>query len=93
MYTLYFKFVGKKSVCSLINLISSTPLFDAASISIMSTFAPSEILIHSLHFRQGFPSLLLLQLIAFANILAILVFPVPLTPVNRYACPSLFSFI
>ena len=83
MYTLYFKFVGKKSVCSFISLMSSTPLFDAASISMISTFVPSEILKHSLHFKQGFPSLLLVQFIAFANIFAILVLPVPLTPVKR----------
>ena len=62
----------------IISLISSTPLLDAASISIISAFALNcKQFWQLLHgpFSVGFR-----QFIAFANTLAVLVFPVPLGP-------------
>jgi hypothetical protein len=46
--------------------------------------------LHTLQLRSGLPSFGLSQLIAFANILAVEVFPVPLGPVNKYA-PTVLS--
>jgi hypothetical protein len=67
-------------------------LFDAASISNTSIFAPSSDLQTS-HFPQGEPFFDSEQLIAFANIFAVLVLPVPLLPVKRYACEILSNLI
>ena len=44
------------------------------------------------HSRHGLPSDKLRQFTAFARILAQVVLPVPLEPVNRYAC-AVFPFI
>ena len=83
MYTLYFAFEGVYFTLSLNSLISSTLLFDAASISYISLFKLK--LLQISQFKQGLPFLLSKQLIAFANILAVLVLPVPLGPENIYA--------
>jgi len=78
---------------SLINLISSTLLFDAASISTISVSEPSNADLQTLHSLQGSPSTGFKQLTALARILAALVFPVPLPPLKRYACPTLSAII
>ena len=65
------------------SLISSTPLFDAASISIMSGFPLNERQFS--HLPHAIPVLLSKQLIDLAKILAVDVFPVPLGPENKYA--------
>ena len=89
IYTLYFATVGKKFTSSLIALTSSTLLFDAASISTMSVNEPSNAALHISHSLQGSPSLGFKQFTALAKILAADVFPVPLPPLNKYACPIL----
>ena len=53
IYTLYLAFVGKKLTSSLILLISSTLLFDAASISTTSVKEPSKISLQISHSLQG----------------------------------------
>ena len=70
-------------------LISSILLFEAPSISIMSKvweFANDKHISHSLH---GSPFTGLRQLSAFASIRAVVVFPTPRGPVNKYACAIL----
>ena len=47
-----------------------------------SELVPVVMPLHIAHSLQGSPSLLFKQLIAFANTLAILVFPVPLGPLK-----------
>jgi len=63
--------------------ISSTPLLLAASISITSELVPCVIPLQIAHSLQGSPFVFTVQLIALANILAILVFPVPRGPLNK----------
>ena len=92
MYTLYFASVGKKFTSSLIALTSSTLLFEAASISTISVKEPSNAALQISHSLHGSPSLGFRQFTALASIFAAEVFPVPLPPLNRYACPTL-SFI
>lgn len=58
----------------------STPLLLAASISIISVNCCSSMALQNSHLQQGFPFTGFLQLIAFANILAIVVLPLPLVP-------------
>ena len=82
-------FVGKKFTASLMLLTSSTLLFDAASISIISVSEPSNAPLHIPHSLHGSPSLGFRQFTALAKILAVVVFPVPLPPLNKYACPTL----
>ena len=77
------KFVGKKLTSSLMLLISSTLLFEAASISTTSVIEPERIPLQISHSLQGSPSFGFKQLIALASILAEDVFPVPLPPFNR----------
>ena len=60
----------------IISLMSSIFVFDAASISITSIFFPLFISMHEIHFSHGFRLIPFLQFIHFANILAILVFPI-----------------
>ena len=67
------------------SLILSTPLFDAASISITSRYVPSFMLRHTLHLPHGLPPSSAMQFSPFASILAVVVLPVPLVPQNRYA--------
>ena len=64
-------------------LISSTPLFEAASISIISGFSTK--LRQNSHFSHGEPSICSTQLMAFEKTFAVLVFPVPLGPEKMYA--------
>ena len=89
IYTLYFAFVGKKFTSSRILLISSTLLLDAASISTISVNEPFIAPLQISHSLQGSPSWGFKQFIALAKILAADVFPVPLPPLNKYACPTL----
>ena len=93
IYTLYLPFVGKKLTSSRIVLISSTPLLDAASISITSVDEPFNMSIQFSHSLHGSPSFGFKQFTALAKIFADVVFPVPLPPVNKYACPTLFAII
>ena len=89
MNTLYFPLTGVYLTSSIIRLMSSTPLLDAASTSTTSTKLPAltdRQFSHSLH---GSPLIGCRQFTALANILAADVLPVPLVPVNRYACPIL----
>ena len=83
IYTLYFARVGKKLTSSLISLISSTLLFDAASISTISVKAPESAALHISHSLHGSPSFGFKQFTALANILAAEVFPVPLHPLKN----------
>ena len=64
IYTLYLARVGKKFTSSLILLISSTLLLDAASISTTSVNEPSSIALHISHSLQGSPSFGFKQFIA-----------------------------
>jgi hypothetical protein len=50
---------------------------------------PAAADVHELHTQHGSPSDGFKQLTNFARILAALVFPQPLGPEKRYACPSL----
>ena len=76
--------MGANLALSIISLIFSTPVFDAASISIISRALPSVICLHKSHLQQG----VIVgwsnawQFRDFANILALDVFPVPLGPVS-----------
>ena len=63
----------------------STPLLDAASISSTSMQEPESMALQASQTLQGLPWSGFRQLTAFARILAQLVLPVPLEPVNRYA--------
>jgi len=65
------------------SLILSTQVCDAASISIISIVVPCPIAIQFSQLLQGFPSVVLRQLIALANSLALEVFPVPLGQKKR----------
>ena len=85
MYTLYLPTLGKYFTRSLISLISSTPLLLAASISITSLISFFVIPIQLLHLLHGFLTGPFSQFIAFAIILATVVLPVPLGPLNKYA--------
>ena len=85
MYTLYLLVFGTKFILFFNSLISSTPLFEAASISIISFEFLLLICIQLAQLSQGIKSFKCSQLIVLASILAILVFPVPLGPQNKYA--------
>ena len=67
--------------------MSSTPLFDAASISMMSMTEPESMPLQISHSPQGSGLEVSRQLTALAKILAQVVLPVPRVPVNRYAWP------
>jgi hypothetical protein len=82
IYTLYLHNVGTRFILLFKSLISSTPLLEAASISIISFTFSFLICLQMVHSPQGKPSFGFKQLIALANILAILVFPVPLGPLR-----------
>ena len=68
---------------SLISLILSTLLLEAASISSTSAVLPSSIAIQEGHFPQGLPPTGEVQFTAFASIFAQVVFPVPREPQKR----------
>ena len=78
-------FIGLYLHSSIKVLILSTPLFDAASISTISILLLSRDNLQHSHCPHGSAPMGLLQLIALENIFAILVFPVPLGPQNKYA--------
>ena len=73
--------------------MSSTLLFDAASISTTSVSEPHKIPLHISHSLHGSPSFGIRQFMALASIFAEEVFPVPLPPLKRYACPTLPDII
>jgi len=89
IYTLYFPCAGEYCTSSTISLILSTPLFDAASISITFMDVCSLIALQVPQVLQGLPSMGCSQFTALANILAMVVLPVPLVPQNKNACPIL----
>src|SRR5699024_5068586 len=93
IYTLYFALVGKKLTSSLILLISSTLLFYASYISTISVREPFNAPLQISHSLQGSPSCGFKQFTALANIFAEEVLPVPLPPLNKYACPTLSAII
>ena len=59
----------------------------------MSVNDPSSAALHISHSLHGSPSCGFKQFTALANTFADVVFPVPLTPLNKYACPTLFAII
>ena len=69
--------------------MSSTRLWDAASISITSRARPSRIATHEAHSSSGSPSRRFVQLSAFATMRAIEVLPVPRGPTNSSAWETL----
>ena len=93
IYTLYFAKVGKKLTSSLIERISSTLLLEAASISTISVNEPAKAALHISHSLQGSPSFGFKQFTALAKIFALVVFPVPRPPLNKYAWPVLPAII
>ena len=84
-YTFHLAWAGANLAFSIISLIFSTPVLDAASISIMSKAIPSDMLLQSSHesHGSGFGSLYFWQFNDLANILALDVFPVPRGPQNK----------
>ncbi len=85
MYTLNRDLAGRYWAFSMIPRTLSTPVFEAASISITSMSSPREIAWQESHLRHGLvvgPSLLP-QFSALANMRAMEVFPTPLVPLNR----------
>ena len=76
---------GGNLICSLNDLISSIPRLDAPSISITSKDLASAISMASLLFGLKSAEGLSAEFNAIAKILAVVVFPTPLGPVNRYA--------
>ena len=90
MKILYLPFWGGYVTSSWSLLMSSTPLWLAASISITSMELPEEISVHDSHLQHGSPSTGFAQLSAFAKILALVVLPIPRDPTKRYAWPMRF---
>ena len=84
-YTFHLACVGANLALSIISRIFSTPVLDAASISIISRAFPSVISLHKSHLPQGFivGSSKDWQFKDFANIRALDVLPVPLGPLKR----------
>jgi len=85
IYTLYLDLAGEYFTFSLNSLISSTLLFEAASISTTSIVLSSKISLQLSHSLQGSSLCKLVQFTALENILAVDVLPVPLVPQNKYA--------
>ena len=81
------------SIFSIISRMLSTPVFEAASISMMSTRLPSAMSVQVLQVPHGLPSFIFSQLSAFAKILAEEVLPVPRLPAKRYAWAGRSDFI
>ena len=71
--------------------MSSTLLFDAASISTTSRARPSRMATHASHESSGSPSWRFVQLSAFARIRAIDVLPVPRGPTKSIAWATAFA--
>ena len=83
MYTLYFATAGGYLTFSRRSRISSTPLLEAASISITSMLFSFLSCKHTSHSPQGSPSTGCRQLMARESTLAAVVLPVPRVPQNR----------
>ena len=79
---MYFPSVGATFTLLISSRMSSTPLLEAASISIISGLCSKDK--QALHFPQASPSTKCSQLIVLAKTLAVLVLPVPRGPVNKY---------
>ena len=96
IYTLYFPTGGGTWTWSIRALMSSTELLDAASSSWIQYERPSRKETQDSHSPQGvISSPGFEQLIIFAKIRAVVVFPTPLGPQNRYAwasCPRFMEF-
>ena len=86
-YTFHLVCNGANLERSIRSLMLSTPVFEAASISITSKAVPELILLQLSHSPHGsiVGPVLSRQFNDFARILALDVFPVPLGPLNRYA--------
>ena len=88
IYTLLRPTAGGYLTLSLSSRMLSTPLFDAASISMTSIKLPSFMARQLAHSQHGLAATSSdSQLSALASIRAVVVFPVPRVPQNRYACP------
>ena len=85
IYILCLSLAGRYLAFSRSVRIASTPVCEAPSISWTSIEAPSVISIQDGHLLQGCSVGPSLQLSAFASILAMEVFPTPLSPINRKA--------
>ncbi len=85
-YTLYLPPTGARRTRSRSVRISSMPRLDAASISMTSTPSPRAMLTQAGHSPHGSPATALGQLRALASTRAVVVFPVPRGPQNKYAC-------
>src|SRR5699024_8113810 len=83
IYTLYGTELDAYFTLSRISRISSTLVFDAASISIMSDMDPSKIPRQDVHSLHGSLVGACSQLIVCAKIFAALVLPVPRGPENK----------
>src|SRR5699024_4019567 len=92
IYTLQGTALGAYFTVSRISRMSSTPVFDAASISITSEIEPSKIPRHASHSLQGSSVGIFSQLSVCAKIFAALVFPVLLCSEKRYARVYLSDF-
>ena len=88
-YTLKRERAGEYLTFSRSVRISSTPLLEAASISSTSTGAPETKSTHEGHFPQASgASPRAVHASALASRRAVVVFPTPRGPVNRYACAT-----
>ncbi len=89
MNTRYFPLMGGMSTWSVRERISSTLLLEAASISMMLSERCSLNARHDSHSLHGSPSAVRCsQLMAFAKMRAVVVFPTPRCPQKRYECAS-----
>src|SRR3989344_4193384 len=86
MKILYFDLTGENLIPSINSLTSSTPVCEAASISIKSIDFDCIISRQESHLLHGSKEDRSWQLIALAKRRAIVVLPLPLGPVNKYAC-------
>ena len=83
IYTRYLPSEGGYCTWFRISRTSSTPLLDAASISMTFRELPAAIFLQDGHSPQGLPLFGCSQFTARAKIFATLVLPVPRVPQNR----------
>ena len=83
IYTLKRASCGGYLTSSIISLILSIPLFEAASSSVTSIASPLFIFLHISHSLHGSPSCKFKQFNALAKTFAVDVLPVPLVPQKR----------
>src|SRR5688500_9713146 len=90
MYTLNRDRAGRYAEFSRPSGTPSTPVFEAASLSIPSMYPPGALPLHESLAPQGLVAGAsdLSQLCAVARIRAVEVLPVPRVPVNRHACAT-----